>query len=252
MKRLLLFLSLLALLTATSCRKPVQLVLGTYNLHHCEPPTGDGRDYAEISRTIMEMAPDVIALQELDSCNTRSPEYQAAQLAELCGMEYLYNRTIPFGGGSYGIGMLYKPSLGLVGSAFIPLPGEEPRGALVAEFERFVYVSTHLCYKSEEHRTQSLDIIKVLLGAIYGSTGKPVLVAGDFNSPHLFYTLPSWTEFSTDRPTFSHNGEGTRIDYIVLLQTEAAKKTSLQGSCVFSGAEGLSDHLPVLSTVRIR
>lgn len=251
MKRLLLVISIV-LLTASSCRRPVQLVLGTYNLHHCEPAEGGGRDYAGISQAITGMAPDVVALQELDSCNARSAEFQAARLAELCGMEYLYNRTIPFGGGSYGIGLLYKPSLGLVGNAFIPLPGEEPRGALVAEFERFVYVSTHLCYQSEESRSQSMDIIKVLLSAVYGKTGKPVFVAGDLNSPHILYSLPSWKEFSTDSPTFIHDGDGARIDYIVLLQTEAAARASLLRSCVSTEAAGLSDHLPVLSEVKIR
>ena len=249
MKRFALIL-LLSLFALSSCRKPVQLVLGTYNLHHCEPAEGGGRCYDSLATVLRQMAPDVVALQELDSCNARSAAFQADTLAKLCGMDYLYHRTIPFGDGSYGIGMLYKPGLNLVNTTFIPLPGEEPRGAIVAEFERFVYVCTHFCHQSADNRTQSMDILGALLTALYYKSDKPVFVAGDFNATYVLEKNSSWEPFSSNEPTFSTPGTSARIEYI--LHLSATGNAKLLHSGTLSEAAGLSDHLPVFSTIRIR
>lgn len=248
MRRFILFFSLLAL--AVSCGPgPVQLRLATYNLHHCEPPQGGDRNYEDIAAVVRLAGPDVIALQELDSCNARSVEFQARVLADLCGMEYLYHRTIPVGGGSYGVGMLYQPSLGLVRTDFLPLPGEEPRGALVAEFSKFVYVSTHFCYQSAEHRANSMSILESWLAERYNDTQKPVFLAGDLNSTSILEGAHSWVPCSTDESTF--NGEG-RIDYILRMRSRAGDGVTLIHSMPLADAGNLSDHLPVVSFVRIR
>ena len=243
-------LSLAVLAVAVSCGPgPVELRLATYNLHHCEPPQGGDRNYEGIAAVVRLAGPDVIALQELDSCNARSGEFQAKVLADLCGMEYLYHRTIPFGGGSYGVGMLYKPSLGLVRTEFLPLPGEEPRGALVAEFGNFVYVSTHFCYLSAESRSGSMHILERWLAEHFNDTDKPVFLAGDLNSTTILDGARSWVPCSTDESTF--NGEG-RIDYILRMRSRAGDGVTLVHSMPLADAGSLSDHLPVVSFVRIR
>ena len=247
MKRIAAILSILVM--AASCwQGPSTLVLCTFNVHHCEPTEDGGRCYGELERLFGELGPDVVALQELDSCNARSGEYQAAELGARCGVEYLYHRTIPFGGGSYGLGMLYKPSLKLVDTAILPLPGAEPRGALVAEFEGFVYVSTHLCFKSEENRRESITILSDWLSERY--KGKPVFLAGDLNCTDILDYANEWEAFSTDEDTFGHDGAGGRIDYI--LQLRSGKGASLKSSRVVAEAAGLSDHLPVVSVVLLK
>ena len=245
MKRISILLA--ALLLAASCSQgPSRLVLATYNLHHCEPDAGGDRNYEAQAAIIRELGPDVIALQELDSCNARSPEFQAEVLAELCGMKYLYHRTIPFGGGSYGIGMMYKPSLELIRSDFIPLPGKEPRGALIAEFDRLIYVSTHFCFQAAENRQASID---TLTGILKGAIDKPVFLAGDLNATDIPQIAPDWEEFSTGEDTFGHSGHSGRIDYILKLRGSKAK---LKSTRVITKADGLSDHLPVVSEVKVR
>ena len=245
MKRLSILMA--ALLLAASCsQRPARLVLATYNLHHCEPDSGDGRNYGKQALIIKELGPDVIALQELDSCNARSPEFQAELLAKFCGMKYLYHRTIPFGGGSYGIGMMYKPSLELIRSDFVPLPGKEPRGALIAEFDRFIYISTHFCFQAAENRQASID---TLTSIFKGATDKPVFLAGDLNATDIPQMAPDWEEFSTGEDTFGHPGNSGRIDYILKLK---GSKASLKSTRVITKADGLSDHLPVVSEVTVR
>ncbi len=262
-------LSIVALLSALllfSCRgpAPAEYILGTYNVHHCEPPVGGGRVYDGISDLIRTLGPDAVALQELDSCNARSGGFQARELAARTGMEYLYHRTIEFGGGSYGIGMLYRPSLQLIRSEFLPLPGEEPRGAIVAEFARFVYVCTHLCPQSRENRTLSMGILESWIAERYNDSGKPVFIAGDLNSPDILEGTHSFVPFSTTEATFLHDGEplgegagkGARIDYIVRFRSRAGEMCTLQHSVVPQPSgiqvDSLSDHRPVLSFVKIR
>ena len=251
MKRLAFILAALAL--AACGPRPVQYKLATFNVHHFQPVSSEDRAYDVAGEMLRILDPDVVALQELDSCNTRSPEFQAEEIAGKCGLEYLYHRTIPFGGGSYGIGMLYRPSLGLVRSEFLPLPGEEPRGALVAEFNRFVYVCTHFCFQSVENRSRSLAILESWLAERYNDTGKPVFLAGDLNATDILDNAPSWASCSTDDPTFMHSdGTGGRIDYILRMRSKASDGVTLIHSMPMHGAEGLSDHLPVVSFVRIR
>ena len=247
MKRFTLFFAA-AILAAACTPKPVQLVLGTYNLHHCESEDG-GRNYAQIGAVIKGLNPDVIALQELDSCNTRSPEFQIAELAKISDMQYLYHRTIPFEDGSYGIGLMYKPTLELVSSDFVVLPGEEPRGALIAEFPKFVYVSTHFCDKSAGNRNTAIYELTTYLAEKFSKSGKAVFLGGDLNSANILEIVPIWQQCSTDEPTFVGPEESVRIDYIVNLRSRASVEPKSSG--VVSEAAGLSDHLPVVSVVEI-
>ena len=88
-----------------------KLTVLTYNIHHANPPGREAGfiDLDTIVATIRSSGADIVAIQELDSVTTRSnKQFQLQLLAEKLNMHYRFERTIPFGGGAYGICILSK------------------------------------------------------------------------------------------------------------------------------------------------
>lgn len=103
-----------------SCAR--KLTVMSYNVHHCEG-MDNKVDEERIARIISVNQPDVVAIQELDSVTKRCPAYQLQVLGEKTGMYYTYAKSIDYGGGKYGIGILSKERPICVKR--IPLPGAE-------------------------------------------------------------------------------------------------------------------------------
>lgn len=152
-----------------------QIRVMTYNVHH-----GAGLDkkldLARIARVVTKYHPEVVALQELDSCTHRTNGvYQLGELAEQTQMTGTFAKAIPFGGGSYGVGILSKEKP--LSVRRVVLPGrEESRVLLMAEFSRYIFACTHLSLTPEDSE-RSFDIIR----AEAQKAGKPFIVAGDWN-----------------------------------------------------------------------
>lgn len=197
-----------------------QIRVLTYNVRHCEGMDAV-QNPARIGNIIRRYHPDVVALQELDSCTQRvGGKYQLGILAESTGMIPTSASAIPFQGGRYGIGILSKEKP--LSVRRVPLPGrEEARMLLIAEFPRYMFACTHLSLTPEDQLT-SFDIIR----AEAARCGKPFIVAGDWNADPKtelmkgvrkdFYlangahSQESWN-FS---PTFPSDKPDTCIDYI--------------------------------------
>ena len=93
----------------------------SYNVHNCIG-LDNVRDYNRIANIIKQAAPDVVALQELDSITQRNDGvYALKELETLTGMHGLFASAIPFQGGSYGIGLLSKEQP-LSYKTFLPQP----------------------------------------------------------------------------------------------------------------------------------
>ena len=135
------------------------------------------QDIGRIARVILREAPDLVALQELDSATLRvDGRYIPGELGRMTGMHAPFGRAIGFAGGSYGIGLLSRTEPLAVRS--IPLPGrEEARVLLMAEFPDYTVCITHLSLTPED-RLASLPIIREATD----TCRKPVLLAGDFNT----------------------------------------------------------------------
>lgn len=70
-------------------------------------------NYRRIADVINKAAPDIVAVQELDSMTNRSgKKYVLGELATLTGMHAYYAPAIKHDGGKYGIGILSKSSPG--------------------------------------------------------------------------------------------------------------------------------------------
>ncbi len=227
-------------------REPDCLRLATYNTHRCSPAKTNNANYDNTAKAISLIDADVIALQELDRNTRLFPADQIAELATRTGLNPVFCKTINYGGGEYGIGMLCREIPIKTDSK--ELPGEETRRFLVAEFDSYVYICTHLCVSSEDNRNWSFDIINDYVDKNYGSSEKPVFIAGDMNTTTLpSNALQKWTVISASSPTFP--SKSTRIDYILAYKGNGAKYT-VSRTFVPTFTElklsEVSDHLPVI------
>lgn len=159
-----------------ACKQAKEVTILSYNVHNCIG-LDKVRDYERIARVINEAAPDVVAVQELDSATERNGGvYALAELEKLTGMNGIFASAISFQGGSYGIGLLSKEQP--LKYKIVPMPGrEEERALIVAEFKDYVFCATHQSLTPDDQLASVALIEKELAGI-----DKPVFLAGDMNS----------------------------------------------------------------------
>lgn len=226
-----------------------------------------------------ELNPDVIALQELDSCTTRKGKdlYQAQKFASEMGpqWDYTYASALEsYKEGSYGIGEVWNTERQKAIDIFkVLLPkGEasEVRALDVVEYEDMVVASTHLNGHASSLQP-SVEIITDTLKALYGNADKPVFLCGDFNArpdnPSIEYMRDNWIILTPEGATgvgganrnLPHPpqtiGEvkGNCIDYIMVLDNGVEVELLDSQICFkFEGGDAFesSDHLPVFVDVR--
>jgi endonuclease/exonuclease/phosphatase family metal-dependent hydrolase len=192
---------LLSLLIAagifSACSRPLRstapagrFVVMSYNIHHANPPSQPAGfiDLDTIAATIQQSGAELIAVQELDSVTERSNrQHQLLILADKLKMNYHFERTIPYQGGAYGIGILSKHPIQKVHVLKLPeIEGKstEPRKLIVAEVNmlgKMVYFAcTHTDYKYPEVNLKQMQELSEYLVKLPGSY--PVIVGGDFNA----------------------------------------------------------------------
>lgn len=164
-------------LTLASCssKKNSSLRMMTYNIHNAIG-MDEKVDIARVAEVILRSAPDVVAVQEIDSVTERSGKVDVlGELGKKTGMHALFAPAIEFQGGKYGIGILSKQAPRSWKQ--IALPGrEEARTLLLAEFDEYYFACVHLSL-TDEDRDASVGLIKEVLS----QTDKPVFLAGDWN-----------------------------------------------------------------------
>lgn len=219
--------------------------LMTYNIRHGEGMDGV-IDLDRQATVILDNNPDVIGLQEVDSCVKRSSYVpQAAILGQKTGMYATFGGAIPLTGGKYGVAILSKEEPLAV--HHMPLPGTEKRTLLVCEFENYVFATTHLDL-NDSCRLASLDTIIEEAA----SWDKPFFICGDWNDEptstliktmkknRLFSFLSYRTNTSTYY-TFPAKNPTKIIDYIASYG-EVVKST---GRPKVVNEPNASDHRPV-------
>ena len=216
----------------------------TYNIR-----AGRGMDFSPAlerqAAVIRALAPDIVALQEVDRATRRSGGIdQVAVLAGATGLHASFARSIDFEGGQYGIAILFRERPGSVRVVPLPSPHDEYRVLLVADFGSFVFAATHLSLHDID-RAEAVDrVLAELLPA-----PKPVFLAGDWNAlpdDNTLRRIGRGFVVLTDPsvPTFPAAAPDRCIDYIAVDRTHAD---------VFRGAvarvvdePSASDHRPVL------
>ena len=147
----------------------------SYNVKHCAG-NKDGLNLARTARVIAAQNADVVALQEVDSVfSSRSDyKYQIKELAEATGMYGIFCSALT----GYGIGILSK-ELPLSIKVVSLTSDFEPRRMLMAEYNNYVFASLHVGLSAAARRGSG-PIIKAAAEE-WVPTGKPLIIAGDFN-----------------------------------------------------------------------
>ena len=195
---------------------------------------------------IREVQPDVVAVQEVDSCTRRNKFYVLGKMAEKAGGYHAYfGPTIPHTGGKYGIGVLSKkPALSV---KFYRLPcRREPRGLLVVEFDKYYMLCTHLSL-NEEDRVTSVGIIRDVVSKL----DKPAFIAGDMNARPTSKPMEAFKEYaqvlSNDKKfTIPSNEPRACIDYILGVNGTFKVLKDVVGYDIL-----YSDHLPLYVDVKV-
>jgi endonuclease/exonuclease/phosphatase family metal-dependent hydrolase len=243
------FCYLLCCLTVFAQDDAMSLRIMTYNIRH-GAGMDDVIDLNRQSKVIYDAQPDVVGLQEVDSCVKRSNKiHQAAVLAKALGMYSTFGPAIPLTGGKYGVAILSKEKPLSVRNK--PLPGKEARTLLVCEFQEYVFACTHLDLE-EENRLTSLNIILDEAA----SWDKPFFICGDWNdtpSSTLItkmkknFTFLNFITESSTYYTFPARTPNKIIDYIA---SYGRVVKSIRKRQVINEPEA-SDHRPVLVEIRM-
>ncbi len=230
---------------------------------------------------INELSPDVLILNEVDSCATRTGSVdQLSALSEATGAyEGCFAPALkPFQGGAYGIAQMWKSDmrqpLDIIKVILPKGDGSEPRAMVAVEYEDIVVAGTHLDHKSKGAQLKQAQMITDTLVSMYGGKGKPVFLCGDFNalpdSNTLQWLREYWDVLSPELTTYPDAGKlsqisplpqtaretpGKCIDYIMVLKGSCTYETAAAEVCVrleSGSAFAASDHLPVYVDVTIR
>jgi len=237
---------------------PARLRVLTYNIHHGEGLDGK-LDLERIARVIESVAPDVVALQEVDRNTSRSGSVdQPKELGRLTGLESLFEGNIKLDGGEYGNAVLTR--LPVKRHRNHPLPrfdDGEQRGLLEVEIlwpsetDTLRFLATHLDHrKPDGERLASARVIETLLHA---RPDGPTVLAGDLNaqpdSSVLEHFRTTWTSAAAGEGPFTFPADApTRlIDYV--LYNPADRWKVIEHRVLDEPAA--SDHRPVLVVLEL-
>lgn len=210
----------------------------------------DVTDYQRVADAINRVAPDVVAIQEVDSMTGRSGQKDVLrELATRTRLFPTFAPAIDYDGGKYGIGVLSREKP--LNSRRLALPGrEESRALLVVEFDNYIFCSTHLSLTPED-RMLSIPLIRQVAEA----ARKPLFLAGDWNavpdSPFLKEIQKDFVIVSNPKEnTFPADAPDCCLDYIAGYIERGRPFTGL--SAWTPTEKTASDHRPVVTDVRLK
>lgn len=221
----------------------------TYNLRF-----GELSSLEDLAYHIKSFKPDFVALEEVDvhTDRKRAPHQKGkdfiGELAYRTGMFGLYGKTIEYGGGYYGIGMLSKYPYIKTEKVLLPNPEKKEQRALLEALiemgdDTLTFVTTHLEVNSESLRNMQAQFICDR----FENAPYPVIIGGDFNARHYSNAVvnimsKSWFPATNNDFTFPAWNPIIKIDYLFARPMKGW--TLVKTQTVHSQ---LSDHLPIVS-----
>ena len=232
--------------------RPEGLVIASYNIHKCVGTDGR-RDPGRIVDVIGEIAPDIIALQEVDTrFGERKGLLHLERLEREHGLVPVPLSKPSAAHGWHGNIVLFRK--GLVSDVHeINLPGLEPRGALVTELDfedekgvRIIAAHFGLLRRSREQQA------RMIVDHVKKHRERPTIVLGDLNEwrvgakSALHRLSPAFGALPPSAPSFPSRLPFLALDRIIsnrpgLISDVIAHETPL--------SRVASDHLPVMTTL---
>ena len=222
------------------------LRLASYNLHKCRGLTGPHAPERNLA-VIAALKPDIIALQEVDFRHGARPEALPRRLIrDATGLVPANMTTTGENSlGGHGQTILMRPELAEQAVLRrLPLPGIEPRGAVVLRLPRLTVIGVHLGLARSSRRAQ---LARITAQAARIADDNIVLM-GDFNEWHDSRGLESLAGFRIVAPGPSYPAPlpQFRLDRIAM-----SHHLTLLRHGVFTGAQArdASDHLPIWAEI---
>lgn len=231
---------------------PVELSVMTYNAGTFSKYFVDSTpDAADLIR---KAGADIVALNELDSCNRRHDVHQLEVLADaLGGWNAYFASAFSFAGGAYGNGIVTEEEIIESYSLLLPQSdGAEPRSVAVVETLDCVVAATHLDHKGNNAREDQASFINKWFKDMYRGYGKPVILCGDMNSEQTSdafkVLLEEWEPLSGTEKTYPSESPELCLDHILYLKSAAVPElVETEAVSLYKDLDvaGISDHLPV-------
>lgn len=243
-----------------------RITVMSYNTRHCAPyygvsgeettPSVDG-----IANVIKSKMPDVVFLQEIDSCTTRSLGVdQAKEIARLAKYPYYhFFKIMDYRSGKYGLAMLSKKPFKETKTYPFPnqIEGQQMTnansvGTAIINFDGvdISFVTVHLSTTQSERNLQLAYALENILKPIK----RPVVLGGDFNATPSNATISildeaGYTRTNTDPTKFTipSNSPNRELDYIAYYPEDQFRVVS---HTVITGVNA-SDHLPIIAVLEI-
>lgn len=238
--------------------KRVALRVLSYNIHHGAGVDGK-LDLERIAKVILSAKPAIVALQEVDrkAARTRGVD-QAAELARLTKMKFVFGPNIKLGDGDYGNAVLSRFPLELRKNHKLPnIDKGEQRGVLEVMIQTpdgpVRMFATHFDHRRPpEERMASAKFVNELFKQ---EPRLPTLLAGDLNATPKsgpLKTLSSRWKLADavvkgDHPTVPVKDPKRQIDFVLSAPSTRARVVETK---VLSEAVA-SDHRPVLAVVEL-
>jgi len=219
----------------------------TWNIHGGMGP--DGRhDLDRMLTLVRRAAPDVLALQEVDSRRTPGCEHPITMFKRVLGHHGIAAAAITTPDGDYGQALLSRWPMTDTEVHDISVPGREPRRAITAVVNapagQLFVVATHLGLKLVERHRQCRQ-----MEALTTFSTLTTVFMGDFNDwmwpgsvqNVLARKLPGRTH---------HRTFPARLPLLKLDRIYCRPASALLSSHVDPSARAISDHLPIVAEIR--
>lgn len=251
---LLILTGMLTLSSGRGALRSTEIRMMSFNMHHGEDKWGES-NLRNVVRTIQKYAPQVVALQAVDSIDDNGKvRYQLRQLAAQTGMHYVYGASDSLGGGTHGLGILSVFPIEQSQITHLPKSRDtDPRIMLCALLEVANVGSFKLCNARLEQVSpfdramQAAFVNRALTGSIQPTCLAIDMGAKPYEQPYFSFR-DDWSDAAKGSmlPTVPEGINGDRRDYFFLLKR---KNTRLKDYRVIRDFPDMSDHYPVLTTV---